>query len=120
MLVIEADAFRLSSSPGHWLAPAIARLPSVKLDFIASSRTDPKRIVHCATDSKSVSNISLFCSSSCREVPRALFRLTITDDVVCQFNREARQATIKRALIGLLSPNHEPSAKPAKTAAAVG
>src|SRR3954454_21643515 len=31
-----------------------------------------------------------------------------------------RQATIKRALIGLLSPNHEPSAKPAKTAAAVG
>ena len=44
----------------------------------------------------------------------------VTDLFGAKITSATRQATIKRALIGLLSPNHEPSAKPAKTAAAVG
>src|SRR3954468_1719165 len=44
----------------------------------------------------------------------------VTDLFGAKITSATRQATIKRALIGLLSPNHEPSAKPAKAAAAVG
>src|SRR6478672_9085772 len=44
----------------------------------------------------------------------------VTDLFGAKITSATRQATIKRALIGLLSPNHEPSAKPEKTAAAVG
>ena len=44
----------------------------------------------------------------------------VTDLFGAKITSATRQATIKRALIGLLSPNHEPSAKPAKTAAVVG
>ena len=44
----------------------------------------------------------------------------VTDLFGAKITSATRQAAIKRALIGLLSPNHEPSAKPAKTAAAVG
>ena len=44
----------------------------------------------------------------------------VTDLFGAKITAATRQATIKRALIGLLSPSHEPGAKPAKTAAAVG
>jgi [protein-PII] uridylyltransferase len=44
----------------------------------------------------------------------------VTDLFGAKITSATRQATIKRALIGLLSPNHEPDTKPAKSAAAVG
>ena len=44
----------------------------------------------------------------------------VTDLFGAKITSATRQATIKRALIGLLSPSHEPETKPAKSAAAVG
>ncbi len=51
---------------------------------------------------------------------RAVDVFYVTDLFGAKITSATRQATIKRALIGLLSPNHEPGAKPAKSAAAVG
>ena len=42
----------------------------------------------------------------------------VTDLFGAKITAPTRQATIKRALIGLLSPAHEPDLKPAKSAAA--
>jgi [protein-PII] uridylyltransferase len=50
---------------------------------------------------------------------RAVDVFYVTDLFGAKITSATRQATIKRALIGLLSPNHE-GAKPARTAVAVG
>jgi hypothetical protein len=42
----------------------------------------------------------------------------VTDLFGAKITSATRQATIKRALIGLLSPTHETAAKPSKSAAA--
>jgi [protein-PII] uridylyltransferase len=49
---------------------------------------------------------------------RAVDVFYVTDLFGAKITSATRQATIKRALIGLLSPNHE-GAKPARTAVAV-
>src|SRR6266404_8243767 len=66
--VFEANAFCFSTSPGHQDALAAAKSLSVKPGF-ANSRTDPNRIVRCATDRERESNNSLPFSSSCCEGP---------------------------------------------------